>query len=289
MFTQHDKGSLDQADALRALVEGGRHHATTIAVTSGKGGVGKTNVAVNLAVSLVGSGLRVCLLDLDLGLANADVLMNIQSPRNLAHVIGGVASLQEIIVEGPGGVRLVPGASGLERLADLSEFERHQLLQQFRALEVQNDFLIMDLGAGVSNNVITFACAADIVLVLTTPEPTALTDAYSTIKMLVRQNRASDIELLVNLVESHKEARQTYERIAGVASRFLGLPVRSAGYILMDDAVASAVRARQPFVIHSPRCNASACIRALAKKYAGKAEAPAVKEGFFSRLAQMFL
>ncbi len=279
----------DQAAALRALVSGGTPQATTIAVTSGKGGVGKSNVAVNLAVALAERGLKICLLDLDLGLANADLLMNLHSSRNLGHVIEGDVSLDDIMLEGPGGVHVIPGASGLARLAELSEFERLRLMQQFRNLEAEHDFLIMDLGAGISNNVLSFACAADTVLVVTSPEPTALADAYSTIKLLVYRNRASDIELVVNMVESNKEAKATYERLAGVASRFLKLPVTSAGYILTDDAVTLAVRARMPFVLHAPRCNASACIRALARRYARNVETPDREVGFFRRVAQLFL
>ena len=128
--------------ALRALVARESHQTTTIAITSGKGGVGKTNVAVNLAISLVQRGSRVCLLDLDLGLANADVLMNIPAGRNLSHVISGAASLEEIVQRGCGGVSLVPGASGLENLAELSDFERCRLLQQFRELEKRHDVVI---------------------------------------------------------------------------------------------------------------------------------------------------
>lgn len=289
MFAAPQRWESDQAHALRALVQERAPRAVTIAVTSGKGGVGKTNLAVNLAVFLADGGLRTCLLDLDLGLANADVLMNIHSRRTLADVIEGRAELHDIILEGPGGVRLVPGASGLERLADLSEFERHHLLQQFRSLESDNDFLIMDLGAGISSNVLSFACAADIVLVVTTPEPTALTDAYATIKLLARQDRASDIELVVNLAESGREAKETYERLAQVASRFLGLALTSAGYVLADDAVVAAVRSRRPFAIGSPSCNASVCVRALAKKLAKKAHTPPSADGFFTRLARMFL
>lgn len=287
MFANQPLGD-DQASVLRALAGEDMGRATSIAITSGKGGVGKTNIAVNLGIALAMRGLRVTLLDLDLGLANADVLMGLTASRNLAHVVAGECTVGEIIVHGPEGLRLVPGASGLERLANLSEFERHQILSQFQSLEADCDFLIMDLGAGISRNVIAFSCAADAILTVTTPEPTALADAYATIKMLTMENRSCDIELLVNQADSSKDARQAYERIARVASKFMNLPVASAGYILSDDAVTLAVRSRKPFVIGSPRSNASACVRALAKKYAHSVEAPAARDGFFRRVASLF-
>ncbi|MCG3137989.1 MAG: Flagellum site-determining protein YlxH [Phycisphaerae bacterium] len=278
----------DQANGLRELVQPESRRATSLAILSGKGGVGKSSLAVNLAVALGQRGLKVVLLDLDLGLANADVLLGLSCKRNLSHVVNGQCALTEIVVDAAEGVQLVPGASGLERLANLSEFERHHLLLQFQLLERNSDFVIMDLGAGVARNIIAFAAATDITLVVTTPEPTALADAYSTIKMLARANRACDLELLVNQTISRREARLIYERIAGVASKFLGLPVTMAGYVLTDMEVPMAVRARRPFVLAAPRCNASACVRALAQKFARQCDAPSRPQGIFERVAEMF-
>ncbi len=288
MIAEQQPSGQDQADALRQLAAGRHHSATAIAVTSGKGGVGKTSVAVNLAVALAARGLGVTLLDLDLGLANADLMLNVQPRRNLSHLLSGTHDLAEILVAGPCGMQLVPGASGLERLANLQPAERESLLRQFQALERRSRFLIMDLGAGVGSNVLAFAAAADIVLVVTTPEPTALTDAYAAVKMLYRQHQATEIEVLVNQADSAREARLTYERLASVAGRFLGLAVLSAGYVLEDPAVPAAVRARRPFVLQSPRSNASAGIQALAERYARGKTVTETPRGFFARVAHLF-
>ncbi len=279
----------DQAQALRAMVEEQTRGAQSIAIVSGKGGVGKTSMAINLALELAQRGLQTTLLDVDLGLANVDVMLNLFCRKNLSHVVAGCCSLHEVVVEGPAGLRIVPGASGLETLANLSEFQLHQLLQQFEELESQSDILIMDLGAGISRNVLTLALAADIVLMVTTPEPTAVADAYATIKMLYQNQRMIEVEVLVNFADSMSEARQTYERLASVAARFLNLPVTFAGYVLRDEAVSSAVRSRRPFVIENPRCHASVCIRSLAQKYIRQMQKPTGQPGFFARLAQMFL
>jgi flagellar biosynthesis protein FlhG len=287
MLQSRSQRVVDQAEALRGLARAERR-ATTIAITSGKGGVGKTNLAVNLGLALADRGLSVTLLDLDLGLANADLLLNLRTRRHLGHVVSGSARLEDIVQDGPAGLRLVPGASGLERLADLSEFERHKLLHDLQSLENDCDVMLMDLGAGVSRNVLAFASAADTTLVVATPEPTAIADAYATIKLLSRKHPVTDIELIVNQVNSRKEARATYERLAGVASKFLSLPVTYAGYVLCDDIVPEAVRLKRPFLLHSPRSNASACIRAVAKHYARHRRPTAHKRGFFRKVAEIF-
>ncbi len=172
----------DQATRLRQLMRANRASATTLAITSGKGGVGKTNIAVNLSICLAARGRRVTLVDVDMGLANADLLQNLQPRYTLSHVISGVRSIEDICMDGPAGVRFVPGASGLESLANLSDFERLNLISQLQKLETSTDMIVLDCGAGISRNVTSFALAADQVLVITTPEPTAMTDAYATIK-----------------------------------------------------------------------------------------------------------
>ena len=265
----------DQARGLRRLVRAFssaldrtparcKAGATTIAVAGGKGGVGKTNVAVNLGLCLATRGHRVTLLDLDMGMADADVMLGVQAPYNLAHVLSGLRSLEEVCVRLPGGLRFVAGTCGVERLANLSEFECRRLVRQMRRVEPDNDFLVLDCGAGISRSVRMFALAAGTIVLVTTPEPAALTDTYATIKVLVRERRAGRIHLLVNMANDHTEARRAYQRIAEVSTKFLKYPIADCGYMLHDNHVELAVRNRSPFVLQFPKCTASSCLMAVA-------------------------
>ena len=257
----------DQAQALRWLVmDSAKKRARIIAVTSGKGGVGKTSVSVNLAIRLSKMGRRVILLDADLGTANADVVCNVTPNGTLAHVVAGRKTLADIMIDAPGGFRLVPGASGLAQMAALSEFERARLLQQMHDLEQDADLILIDTGAGVSPNVLSFAIAADQLLVVTTPEPTAITDAYAVIKTIHRQLETPDIRVLVNMVRDSSEGRNVYQRINAVCHRFLKLNTRYAGHIKIDPRVSLSVRQRSPFTIEHPNCDASECIGQLAHR-----------------------
>ena len=313
---------IDQATQLRALVQNAKQaaarnrpepsrrrpvgRASVIAVTSGKGGVGKSNVAVNLAIKLATAGKKVVLLDADLGLANADVLCNVNLPCNLSHVISRKKELSEVMVEGPGGFQLIGGASGLARMADLSDADRYRLVDALAELEERVDVILIDTGAGISPNVLTFTRAADQVLVVTTPEPTAITDAYAVIKVLSRSGfgelttggfgemkNASPgarrrVSLLVNMVRTPGEARVVYERISKVARQFLNVSVDDAGYLCDDDEVQLAVRRRAPFMIASPRCPASQCITQLAMRLQPDIPNTAVEpaRGFFERMSR---
>lgn len=257
----------DQAQTLRHLVsQSTARRARTVAVVSGKGGVGKSNVAVNLAVRLAQMGRRVILLDADLGTANADVLCNVTAGRNLAHVVAGRQSLAEAMVEAPGGFWLIPGASGLAQMAALGEFERARLVQQIQQLEHEADLILIDTGAGVSPNVLGFALAADQCLVVTTPEPPAVTDAYAMIKSMHRQQSELDVRVLVNMVLDGREGREVFNRIDAVCRRFLSLNTRYAGHVVHDSRVAAAVRHQRPFILESPACPASDCIGQLAHR-----------------------
>lgn len=293
----------DQAEALREMVaeDRGRRstvsgrrptaspiRATTLAVTSGKGGVGKTSVSVNLAVQLAQMGRRVILLDADLGTANADVICNINAPKNLSHVVAGRCSLRDTLVDAPGGFRLIAGASGLSQMAALGEFERARLMDQMRELEDEADLILIDTGAGVGPNVLGFLVAADQILVVTTPEPTAITDAYAVIKTATRQYGGQaeelDIKLLVNQVRDESEARMVYDRVSGVCRRFLGTTPRYAGHVLSDTRVPHAVRRRQPFVLEHPSSPASMCLHRLAHRIDRHASTPR-DHGLLRRMA----
>lgn len=292
---------VDQATQLRSLMRektqeaasapapaGSRAGATVIAITSGKGGVGKSNVAVNLAIKLASANKNVVLLDADLGLANADVLCNVSLPYNLSHVISRRKELADVLVDVPGGFRLIGGASGLARMADLSDFDRQRIVDSMAELEKQADVILIDTGAGISPNVLSFTRAADQVLVVTTPEPTAITDAYAVIKVLQRDGLPRRLSLLVNQARNPAEGRVVHERIAKVAKQFLGVSVLDAGYVLADEQVSLAVRRRVPFVTGAPRCAASQCLTQLAMRLEQGVAARTDGGGFFNRMGRWF-
>jgi flagellar biosynthesis protein FlhG len=302
---------LDQATQLRTMAAGrpaagaaaapasvpSRPAATVIAVTSGKGGVGKSNIAVNLAIRLASAGKDVVLLDADLGLANADVLCNIDLPFNLSHMINGTRDLAEVMIKAPGGFRMIGGGSGLSKMADLSDVDRQRILDALGRIEQQSDFIVIDTGAGISANVLSFTRAADHVLVVTTPEPTAITDAYAVIKVLTRDGGAARrTSLLVNQALSHDEAKLVYERIARVARQFLHVDLLDAGWVPDDEHVVLSVRKRMPFVLAYPRSPAAACVTQLAMRLSagvvaganGNAVGVNASGGFFNRMSRWF-
>jgi flagellar biosynthesis protein FlhG len=293
---------IDQATQLRSLMRDQRkvepvasapdappiRRASVIAITSGKGGVGKTNIAVNLAITLASAGKNVVLLDADLGLANADVICNIDLPANLSHVIARRKELSDVLVKAPGGFSLIGGASGLARMADLSDSDRQRLVTAMGELEQKADVILIDTGAGISPNVLAFTRAADHVLVITTPEPTAITDAYAVIKVISRDNAERRVSLLVNQVRNPNEARIVHDRIAKVARQFLGVRIFDAGYIPEDEQVSTAVRKRAPFVLSAPRCAASHAVSQLAIRLEQGVAGATQTESFFHRMSRWF-
>lgn len=284
-------GVIDQASRLREMARRQRR-AKIIAVTSGKGGVGKSNVAVNLSIELARGGRRVILLDADLGLANADVLLNVPVKSNIAHFVARQRRLDEVLIDAPGGIKLVAGASGLSKMADLPNFDRQRLVMALAELEAEADNIVVDTGAGISQNVLSFARAADQVLVVTTPEPTAITDAYAVVKVMVRSRESESdaiatTSLLVNQARSTAEASRAYQRVEMVARQFLGMKLYDAGFVPFDPAVSAAVRARVPFVLGNPRSAAARSIAELAKRLEAGLENP-VDGGLVDRLARKF-
>lgn len=289
----------DQATSLRDLIRSSprrRGHdrrchlsATTLAVAGGKGGVGKTNVAINLGFALADRGARVTLIDLDMGLADADLLLGAGAPYNLAHVLSGLRELEEVSTRLSGGMRFVSGISGVERMANLSEFEHCRLVRQLQRLEMENDYLVLDCGAGISCNVVSFALVAGTVILVTTPEPTAITDTYAMIKVLVRERYTGSIQLLVNMASDRAEARRVYQRIAEVSEKFLKYPIADCGYMLHDNNVEVAVRERCPFVVRFPKCVASSCLAAVAARLDADRNRESGSGGFFERFVGLFV
>ncbi|HEX8322532.1 MAG TPA: MinD/ParA family protein [Tepidisphaeraceae bacterium] len=277
---------VDQATSLRSLAASQRR-ATVIAVTSGKGGVGKSNISVNLAIKLAEAGKRVALLDADLGLANTDVLCNVDLAWNLSHVISRRRELADVMQEVPGGFWLVGGASGLAKMAELTDADRQRMVDAMGELEDQFDIILIDTGAGIHANVLAFTRAADHVLIVTTPEPTAITDAYAVAKVIVRDGQDRTMSLLVNQAHSADEGRAVYERISKVARQFLGVGLFDAGYVFSDPAVPMAVRKRSPFVICAPRSAAAMCVGRLADRLQQDKPLRAGESGgFFVRMSR---
>lgn len=276
----------DQASGLRRLAAAGqRPRPLTLAVTSGKGGVGKTNVAVNLCACLSARGMKVTLVDTDPGLANADLLFGVQARYDLGHFVTGQHELGEIVVDSPAGVSLVAGGSG-RGSTEWTEFDRRRLLSALPHLG--GDLVLLDCGGGIGRSVIGLASRADEVLVVTTPEPTALADAYATVKTLISEGYSSPIRILMNMVDSRAEAKAAMGRLRGVVEKFLNFTVADAGYLLHDTHVELAVRQRTPFVVRYPKCSASLCMKAVAARLANDARNGEKRTSLMRRVVGVF-
>ncbi len=285
--------ALQRADVplmARPVTAGDRTGSTAhvIAIASGKGGVGKSNLAVNLAILLSQAKKRVVLVDADLGMANVDVMMNVQPRHDLSHVLRRERTIDEVAVRINPHLRLIAGASGLGAIADLSPHDRHVLIDQFARLESQSDVILLDCGAGISQNVLAFSQCADDLLAVTTPEPTALTDVYALIKVLSRTERTPPMGLVVNQVDTEREGRLVADRLVSVASRFLGVDLALAGQVLRDTHVSLAIRQRTPLVLRYPNCPAASGLSTLANRIARHHGGATVKPGFFRRAISLF-
>lgn len=276
--------------------------ARAVAVASGKGGVGKSNISLNISIELARAGHRVALFDADLGCANADVLCGLSVRSTLEDVVHGRRRLAEIMVplpgvrggQGPrgrGGVRLVPGASGVAELAALNSIQRASLVSQLSALEKVVDIIIIDVGAGIAADAIAFATAADSVLLTCTPEPTAMTDAYAAGKAMLAARRDLELSLVVNMAGSGEEGDAVHKRMDAVSRRHLGRPMPLAGIIPFDFAVVDAVKRRRPLVLQSPDARASRAIRNIATglvEETARVERETPRRGFLSGLLHTF-
>lgn len=238
--------------------------ARSIAITSGKGGVGKTNAATNIGVSLARMGRKVCIFDADLGLANVNVLTGQAPALTVEHLVDGTASIDEIVMEGPEGLHIVPSGSGVEKLSGLDPDKVASLRSGLEKLEADHDYLLIDTAAGIGPEVVGFIKAAHEALVVVSPEPTSLTDAYALIKVLNRQGYERDFSILVNMSASEEEARRTFGSLRGAAKKFLGRELKFAGFVPRDYALASSVARRTPVSILFPESTASQCFARIA-------------------------
>jgi len=238
--------------------------ARTIAVTSGKGGVGKTALVVNLGVALTALGKRVCAIDVDLGTANIDVILNLTPRWNLAHVIAGEKDIFEVLVEGPGGLVVLPGGAGLQELTALSDRQFAKLRSQFQQLERYADILLLDTGSGLSRSVTNFILAAQEAVLLTTPEPHAITDAYALLKVLSQYTDQLPLQLVVNRVRDAEEGEAIARKMIFASQRFLGVDMGYLGHLSEDPAVGHAIRRQEDLLRAFPKSRAAADIRRLA-------------------------
>lgn len=283
---------IGQEERLRQIAaEHMGRRSRVIAVTSGKGGVGKTNLAINLAIAAAEMRKKVILLDVDLGLANIDVLLNVRNARyGIEDIVSGRCGIAEAISTTEEGVCVIRGAVGLNHLADLDDEGRIRLISSFLVLEAKADIIILDTGAGISKNVVAFAAASDEILIVATPEPTAITDAFAMIKVLSRFSEIGNVRLIVNMAENRFEAKKISEMIRGNAQRHFNLFVEDAGYVIKDPRVVWAVKRRKPFILAYPHTSASHCARAVARRLFK--DEPARKEyaagGLIKRLAGFF-
>ena len=258
-----------------------------ITVTSGKGGVGKTNVSVNMALAYARLGKKVLVMDADLGLANVNVMLRMTPRYNLYHVIRKQKTMQEIIAETDYGISIVAGASGFSKIANLTEEERQYFIEELETL-ANADIIIIDTSAGVSSNVLDFIAAADDAVIITTPEPTAITDAYGIIKIIATEydDRNFGLKLVVNRVKSAVDAKKVADRMTTIAGQFLNLKVDYLGFIYDDEVVSQAVLKQKPFMAIDPRSRASQCIQHIVGKLE-KSE-PRQTGGFSSMLKRLF-
>jgi len=243
---------------------GGGRFARVIAVTSGKGGVGKTSVCVNLALAFAKMGKKVAIFDADLGLANVHILMGVKARFNLRHMIEDNYSLDDIVTVGPEGVKVISGGQGVREMANLTPEQRRVILRQMDRLEREVDILLIDTGAGISENVLRFATFADEIIVVTTPNIAAAADGYSIIKILLEMEPTSKIGLVANMAQNMYHSKNVFNRINSATKKYLRYPLGDLGYIVTDPHVEAACQARKPLVLEYPGCEASKCIRALA-------------------------
>jgi len=259
----------DQAEQLRERMQQTNQPRTTklVTVTSGKGGVGKSNFSLNFGLGLIERGNRAVLFDVDLGMANLDVLMGISPKKHLFHLLEPDTTVWDILEKGPGNLEFIAGGSGFTQIMQLEDDKLDRLFSQLDPLQGYADTIIFDTGAGLSNESIRFMLASDEVILVTTPEPPAITDAYAVIKMLHSRNPDITIRLVINRVISEREGIQTTDKLAMVAKRFLNMNIQSLGYVADDAHVSKAVKQQRPFLLTYPDSQASKSIRKLVGHY----------------------
>ncbi len=260
---------LDQAETLRKEFMGDsppeKFEQKVIAIASGKGGVGKSNIAVNLGVAFASLGRKSLIMDADLGLANVNVLAGLVPEYNIFHVVKGEKTLDEVIVKTPYNISIISGASGFSQIADMDDSDRKNLIDSIDSLE-KDDIILIDTGAGISRNVISFVSIAHETIIVTTPEPTSITDAYGIIKAISAETDDVNIKLIVNMAKNTSEAKAVSDRIRSIAKQFLNIEVEYLGVIFYDTIVPNSVMRQVPFYSYDNKSRASLCINNIAKR-----------------------
>ncbi|EGW36765.1 MinD/ParA family protein [Desulfosporosinus sp. OT] len=282
----------DQASELRVLASKERRKIRVIAVTSGKGGVGKTNFTVNLALALAEYGHRVIILDGDLGLANVDIAFGLTARYTIEHLLSGEKTIEQILLTGPRGISIIPGGSGVQELANLDRDKLTNVIANLGRLEKMADLLIIDTGAGLGNTVTNFLRAADDIILVTTPEPTSLTDAYGLLKTLNKEAGEIPIHVVINRVPTEADARATFERLEIAVRKFLHGSINLMGWVYDDPLMGRSVMQQEPLGISYPESPAYRCIQWIAGTVTGiYLSAPRQGggvRGFLSKLLRSF-
>jgi len=260
-----------------------------IAVTSGKGGVGKTNLSVNVGIALAQAGQRVVLMDADMGLANVDILLGVYPKFNLSHVLSGEKSLDEIMMDGPAGLRIIPGASGIQKMSELTTVEQAAVIHAFSEIDQDIDVLIVDTAAGISASVVNFARACQEIIVVVCDEPTSLTDAYAFIKLLNRDYGLSHFHVITNMVQSVQQGHALFQKLSKVTDRYLDVTLKFAGAVPYDEYLRKSVQKQTPVVMGFPRSKSSLALKTIAARIGSwplKSQAGGYIEFFIERMIQ---
>ncbi|ERI91263.1 putative flagellar biosynthesis protein FlhG [Clostridiales bacterium oral taxon 876 str. F0540] len=282
---------LDQAQRLRQLASNNetKDRARIITVTSGKGGVGKSNFVVNLGIMLQQMGKKVLIFDADVGMGNDDVLMGFLPKYNVFDVIFNGKEIDDVVITGPYGVKLLPGGSGLTKIEELTNEQREGFIKKLEAL-TGLDYILMDTGAGINRSVLGFVACCEELIVLTTPEPTSLTDAYSLLKAISHFKLKTTAKVVINRAIDEKEAVLTYGKFNNAVTNFLKMKMEYLGSIAEDKKLVQAVRSQQPFIITYPNCEASQDVVKIAKKLIGSEdkEQKTGVQGLFKKIFSIF-
>ena len=292
----------DQAEKLRQMARGLKipvkspiikhqpeTRARVITVTSGKGGVGKTNLTVNLALALADLGQKVMVIDADLGLANVEFVLGSSPKYNLLNLLDDGYGLNDIIMEGPRGIKFMSGGSGIYQLANLSDASLQKIVNQVVLFDKWANIILIDTGAGLHRNVLNFVMAADEIIIITTPEPTAIADAYAMMKAYSAHRGRAPLRLVVNRVLEMDEGQLVVDKLNKVAQRFLGIGVTSLGFVYEDKSVLNAVKSQVPLMLAHPDAIAARCIDHIAQRllYGKEMAQPTGIKGFFSKFLDM--